>query len=183
MKKTYKASSGFTLIELMVSVSIFMMVMTISMGSILGIFDANRKSRSLKTVMNSLQLTIDTISREMRYGKNYHCGSPGQDDVPNDCASEPKSYISFLSSEGDQITYKLDNGAIKKSVNGGSFIPVTGQDLVVQSLTFYVVGAPAGDMRQPKAIMLVKGYSGSNTRSRSDFALQSMVSQRTFDKL
>src|SRR3990167_9012172 len=70
-----KMKKGFTLIELMVAISIFIVVMTISMGSILNVFDANRKSRSLKTVLNNLNLAVESMSKEMRFGKNYHCGS------------------------------------------------------------------------------------------------------------
>lgn len=180
-KPRIKGQKGFTLIELMVSVSIFIVVMTISMGSILGVFNVNRKSRTMKAVMNSLQLTVDTISREMRYGKNYHCGNQGQDNTPRDCASGD-NYVSFLSSEGDQITYRLNNNAIEKSVNGGSFIPVTGQEITVQSLSFYVIGSDPNDLLQPKALILVKGYAGTNTRTRSDFALQTLISQRSFDR-
>ena len=77
-KKIY--NKGFTLIELMTAVSIFIVIMTVSMGSILSIFDANRKSRSLKTVMNNLNLALESMSREMRYGRSYNCGT---DSDPN----------------------------------------------------------------------------------------------------
>ena len=64
---------GFTLIELMTAMAIFTVIMAISMGSITGIFDANRKSRSLKTAITNLNLAVESMSKEMRFGKNYHC--------------------------------------------------------------------------------------------------------------
>src|SRR3989338_687085 len=97
---------GFTLIELMTALSIFIIVMTISMGSIIGIFDANRKSRSLKTVLNNLNLAVESMSREMRFGKNYHCGSGTVTD-PQDCPAGD-TLISFLSSNNIQTTYRFN---------------------------------------------------------------------------
>src|SRR3989338_9971712 len=88
---------GFTLIELMIAVSIFIIVMTISMGSIISVFDANRKSRSLKTVLNNLNLTVESMMKEMRFGSNYHCG-PGAVTIPQDCPSGD-TLMSFLSSK------------------------------------------------------------------------------------
>ena len=61
MMKKSKLNRGFTLIELMTAVSIFVVVMTISMGAILNIFDANRKARTLKTVLNNLNLVVERI--------------------------------------------------------------------------------------------------------------------------
>jgi len=77
-----KTDKGFTLIELMVSVSVFIIIMTISMGAILGVFDSNRKSRALRTVMNNLNLSMESMSKEMRYGSSYHCGSGGTFNLP-----------------------------------------------------------------------------------------------------
>ena len=51
-------TGGFTLVELMVSVSLFAIVMVISMGSVVSVFDANKKSQSLRTVMDNLNSTI-----------------------------------------------------------------------------------------------------------------------------
>src|SRR3989344_8179976 len=108
MSAITKKQKGFTLIELMVAVSIFIVVMTISMGSIIAVFDANRKSRSLKTVLNNLNLAVESMSKEMRFGRNYHCelsalASPPFT-LPQNCAGGGK-LMSFLSSHGVQITY------------------------------------------------------------------------------
>ena len=94
---------GFTLIEIMTSVSVFAIIMVISMGAILGIFEANRKSRTLKAIMNNLNLAVESMSKEMRFGTNYHCGESGSLTVPQNCPGGD-TLVSFLSSEGRQIT-------------------------------------------------------------------------------
>ncbi len=176
--KKLKSQQGFTLIELMTSITIFIIVMTISMGSILSIFDANRKSRSLKTVMNNLNLAVENMSKEMRFGRNYSCGL-GYSITPQNCPEGDDS-LSFLSSDGEQITYELSGGAIEKQVGIEDSVAVTSPEVVIDDLTFYALGSGVGNSLQPKVVIRVSGHSGSG-RSRSDFIIQTLVSQRALD--
>lgn len=169
---------GFTLIELMTAVSIFAIVMTISMGSIIGVFDANRKSRALKTVLNNLNLAVESMSKEMRFGTNYHCGS-GNITIPQDC-SGGGTLVSFLSSDDAQITYRLNGQNIEKKIGSDDYISVTAPEIIIDDLTFYVLGANPEDLLQPKVLMKIKSHSGEG-KSRSDFTLQTIVSQRILD--
>ena len=169
---------GFTLIELMTAVSIFVIIMTISMSSILSVFDANRKSRSLKTVLNNLNLAVESMSREMRFGKNYHCGS-GTITEPQNCPSGD-TLTSFLSSDGIQITYRLNGAAIEKQIDGGEYVTVTAPEIVIDDLVFYVLGAGTSNTLQPKIIIKIKSHAGIG-KGQSDFTLQTLVSQRVLD--
>jgi len=187
---------GFTLIELMVALSIFIVVMTISMGSIISVFDANRKSRSLKAVLSNLNLAVESMSREIRFGTNYHCDylvdtitDPRNCSYPDDGSGS----ISFLSSDGDQITYRVEylggpsaERRIEKRIGpagGDNWIAVTAPEVIIDNLilTFYVLGAEAGDDLQPKVIIMIKGHAGAEGKGGSDFALQTTVSQRALD--
>ena len=178
MKNNFQ--NGFTLIELMVSISIFIIVVTISMSSVLGIFDANRKSRSLKTVMTNLNIAIEAISKEMRYGSNYHCGSLGTFTEAQNCPGGD-SLVSFLSSDNEQITYRLNGTVIEKDVDGAGYLPLSSPEATIESLIFYVLGAGTDNLLQPKANILVKGYAGSGD-DRPSFVLQTLVSQRKSDR-
>ncbi|MBI2087079.1 MAG: type II secretion system protein [Candidatus Zambryskibacteria bacterium] len=169
---------GFTLIELMVAVSAFIIVMTISMGSIVGVFDANRKSKSLKTVLNNLNLAVESMSKEMRFGKNYHCGS-GTVTTPQNCPSGD-TLVSFLSSDDIQITYRLNSGAIEKQIGSGGYIAVTAPEITIDDITFYTLGAGTSNTLQPKVIIKIQSHAGTG-KSRSNFTLQTLVSQRTLD--
>jgi len=177
---------GFILIELIVSVSIFIVVMTISMGAIVGVFEANRKSRSLKTVLNNLNLAVESMSKEMRFGRNYHTERPptcptGDLTVPQNCPSGG-TLMSFLSSEGVQITYRLTGATIEKQIGtGADFIAVTAPEIVIDDLTFYTLGAGTGDFLQPKIIMKIQSHAGTTGKGRTDFTLQTLVSQRVLD--
>jgi len=171
---------GFTLIELMTAVSVFAVVLIISMGSILGIFDANRKSRALKTVMSNINLAVESMSKEMRFGTAYHCGSNPPYATPQNCPAG-ENYLHFMSSDGvTEISYYLNGQAINKAVSGGIIVPLTAPELVVDSLTFYTLGAGTGNTLQPKILMKVKVHAGTG-KSRTDLTLQTLVSQRLPD--
>ncbi len=182
MKKTthnlqLTTNKGFTLIEMMTALSIFAIVMTVSMGSILGIFSANRQARSLQAVMSNLSLALESMSKEMRYGTNYHCGS-GAVTTPQNCAAGD-TLMSFLSSENVQITYRLSGTTLEKQGGSGNFEPVTAPEVEIDSLAFYTLGAGTDNLLQPKVLIKVKAHTGD--KNQSSFTLQTLISQRLVD--
>src|SRR3990167_2897905 len=90
---------GFTLIELLVSVAVFSVIMAISLGSVISILDAGRKANSLRSVMTNLNFAVEVMSREIKFGKNYYCGTDTSSPhvLTNDCAGGASS-ITFTSS-------------------------------------------------------------------------------------
>ncbi len=179
---------GFTLIEIMVSVTVFTLVMVISMGSILSAFDANRKSQSLRAVMDNINFTLESMTRTIRFGTNYHCNvnvtSPSVSS-PNNCAGGATS-MAVLAPDGlSTYYYRLNNGSIQRSQDGSNYSSVTGSDVNISKLTFYVLGAlpyTSNDYLQPKVIMVVKGnFTGSKVTTDTTFTIETMVSQRKFD--
>ena len=179
-----KTNTGFTLIEIMVAVSIFTIIMVISMGSILSVLEANKKSQSLRTVMDNLNFTTEAMTRTIRFGSHYHCNADVTSpplNSPRDCASGASS-IDVRSSDGHQVIYKLVGGRIVRSVDGATDYNVTSTDLTVTNLTFRVFGSPLyPDQFQPQVIIVVGGYAGAKATSKSSFNIETTVSQRLFD--
>jgi len=180
-------SRGFTLVELMVSVSVFVVVMVISMGSILSIFDANKKSQTLRTVMDNLNFSLEAMTRTIRFGTNYHCDVTVGDistPAPRDCPTGATSIV-VKSAEGRNVVYKLSGSRIARSINGGSDYYVSSQDVTITDLKFRVIGSTpystGGDVYQPQVIITISGYSGIKATTKSTFSLQTTVSQRLFD--
>lgn len=175
---------GFTLIEIMVALSVFVVILTVMMGSIVSIVDSNQKSRSKTSSLDSLNFTLEAMSRAIRFGTNYHCGSSGNLYNPLDCSS-PSSSFSFRSADGNLVTYFLSSNIIYRSINNGTSYALTptNGDVIIQNLDFRVFGSYAygTDYLQPQVIINVSGYSGSKSSTRSNFNLQTTVSQRVLD--
>lgn len=183
-----KNIKGFTLIELLISIGLFMVVMTISLGSVLSIIDAGRKSRSLKAVMINLNFAVEVISREVKFGKNYYCGidTTQPHTAKQDCTGgsvPPGTAITFTTSNGVDTIYRLQGTQIEKSTNyGASYQAITAPDVIVQNMKFYVFGTTAyPDTAQPRVLLFMKGYAGTKPTLQSTFYLQTVMSQRVPD--
>ncbi|MDO8510419.1 MAG: prepilin-type N-terminal cleavage/methylation domain-containing protein [bacterium] len=183
---------GFTLIEIMVSVSIFAIVMAVSTASILGIIDANYKAQALKSVMDNLNLALEEMSRQIGDGITYHCGV-GDYTTVQDCSLEPLNQIAFEprhgspSSPSDQVIYRRNydgsgRGYIEKSFDaGGTFFPITAPEIDIKTLKFYVHGSDLTDAKQPRVFMIVDGTASIKDKVKTEFFIQTSVSQSYID--
>ena len=193
-KKTNQA--GFTLVELIVSIGLFTVVALVGIGSLLNIVGVNKKTQSLKSVVNNINFAVESISKSIRVGTAYHCENvsgttvPSGLDSPRDCASGG-NLIAFEASGGnrsnstDQIVYRLNGTQIERSTNGGvAFVGVTAPEVVITpstGLRFYVLGSDEDDGLQPKIIIVLRGEVNFGEKATTDFNLQTTVSQREID--
>lgn len=188
---------GFTLIEMMVAVSIFSIVMLVAVGALLTIVDANRKAQAIKSVTNNLNFALESMSRTIRTGTSYYCGDSS--DLPpisgiSNCPSGGE-LIAFEKSGGiksdpnDQVVYRLNavdfngtpHGQIERSTDAGfNFVPITDSQVDITKLEFHVVGSSSSDEFQPRVFIVIKGVTGL-ARSRTEFNLQTTVTQRLLD--
>ncbi len=182
---TLKPSSrGFSLIEMIVSVALFAIVMLISVTALLALVDANRKARTLQSVVNNLNVALDGMVRSLRMGYSYRCN--GLDPIGNGPASCPEGapLISFVDYTGEVIVYQWDavEHRLQVSRNGGPYAYLTAPEVEITEMKFYVVGTTPGDASQPKVVMVMKGVANSNNvKTSTTFSIQSTAVQRILD--
>lgn len=188
--------SGFTLIEMMVAVTIFSIVMLVAVGSLLSIIDANRKAQTLKSVTNNLTFAIESMSRSARVGSRYHCGtgftfSKANLDAPQDCEFGGGILFAFerqngdTTSNDDQIVYRYDasNHRIERSIDGGdTFILITAPEIRIESFEVNLIGSHPSDYRQPRAVFHIAGSISINDRIESTFNIQTSATPRILDQ-
>jgi prepilin-type N-terminal cleavage/methylation domain-containing protein len=186
MKNKFKINKGFTLVEMIIAVSLFVVVTTVSAGAIISVFDANNKARTSKTVVDNLNLAIENMARTVRFGGNYHCGNTGTLTSPQDCWGSGDTFLA-VAFGGSTIIYRwngTESDPIQRSDNGGStYTNITASDVKIQRLRFYVRYSPAtpSDYAQASVTAVIKGYVGSKQTTRSEFSIQTLMSQRTLD--
>ncbi len=188
---------GFTLVELLVSVAIFSVVMTMALGALLALSVADRKAQTMKSAIDNLTFSLDSMTRAMRTGSNYHCGIGGAPTTPQDCNATGANYITFTQAGGSQVYYQLDTanaatcgqttgsvGCIERSSDGVTWYPITSPDIIIQNtgFLFHVVGAPVGDSLQPKVLVTVSGLVQVSSTQTNTFRMQSSVTQRIYDQ-
>src|SRR3989338_7812955 len=181
---------GFTLVEMIVAFGIFAVIMVISVGSLLSLIEANHKAQTLKTIVNNLHFAFENMSRNIRTGHNYHCGS-GSVSVSADCANDPGIQLAFRDKDNDYVVYRWNNAAIERSqvdnsvpfaetevLKDANFIPITAPEITLEQLSFYVDGTRTDDGEQPRVLIMAKGSMKGKSKVTSRFDIQTLVSQR-----
>lgn len=75
MKYSAHKNKGFTLIEIIVSLGIFAIVATVALGALVKIISANKKAQTILASVTNINYALETMSREMRVGRNYYCNN------------------------------------------------------------------------------------------------------------
>ncbi len=174
----------------MVAVALFSVVMLVSIGALLSLADANRKAQALQSVMNNLNTAIDGMVRSIRMGSTYHCGNTGTYETARSCQNGD-TLIAFENFYGDpnvatdQWVYWYDPTAKRmyKSQNAGATqFALTAQEVQIDDVKFFVVGAENSDIIQPKVVIVLRGTAGgTNVKTKTSFSVQSTAVQRAID--
>jgi len=174
-----RKSEGFTLIEMIVSVSIFTIVVFVGVGALLNISDANRKSNAIRAVMDNLNFSMESMGRNIRTGYSYSCSDSG---VGSGNCPTGGNQIDFTDQDGIEVKYRYDstNKGIMISENGGPFLNITAPEVRIEDLTFYVTGVGADD-RQPKVVISINGVAGLKEKHQTSFTVQTTISQRAVE--
>lgn len=193
---------AFTLVEIMVAISIFSIVALVSVDAFITADRISKKAQAMKTIIDNLHFALNTISFNLQQGGTYHCvqnmallnaasdlenfGSSPQDcpkitggtgeGGPAIVVRSPKSgdtHTIIYKFEADQIWY-WESGL---SMTG--FAPITIDNLVIDNLRFYVINAQEVTAKTvPRVFFTVAGVAKLDSDFETRFQLQTVVSER-----
>jgi prepilin-type N-terminal cleavage/methylation domain-containing protein len=198
-------NKGFTLIEVMVSVMIFSVVMTVALGALLAMSQSDQRAEALKTVVNNLNFALDSMTRTIRTGYDYHCGNSGDLSTPGpqDCAGagNAQNYLALRDAKGQLVAYCLygnalvreqpQSGPLSASCAAADFYPLTSseKEITITNMQFIVTGSCplsgggcVADSIQPKVTILMSGTFSISPTQVSQFNLETSVTQRVYDQ-
>lgn len=186
---------------MLVTVSLFAIIITIAVGSFTNAERTQRQVSSLIAAQSNVSLTLEQMSREIRTGY-YFCHTPGDyantavcNDINNSTlskcvlvSSSPNSpllcpSLNFYDAEGNEINYSWDDGALTESVNSSTPQSITGNTVYVKYLNFQLLGQTEGDHWPPR-VTISLGIAASSTDPAVEndvFNLETTVSARTID--
>ncbi len=171
-----KRSEGFTLVEVMVAVGLFVVVAIISITAVLSVNSTHRRTREYRQALDSVNFLMEDMSRNIRLGMKYHCDASVISDVENnslsdldtpiDCWSGSPA-ISFEGQNGDsstntdQVAYmiapkKIGSGytVYKKNQDSEIMHQVLPEEIFIDqdSSHFITIGAlPGDDVNNPSS--------------------------------
>ena len=175
--KFKNSKSGFTLVEMLVAVGIFVIVAFIVTSVFITLANANRKAQSIRLVMDNLNFAIDSIALKMREGTDYDC----PDDQGNNC-----NEVSFRTSDSQFITYYLRDDDVDGKSVGRIFTctgsgctdgtPITAEQV---DITNFIVKINRDPGPRALATLLIQGSAGAG-KTVTRFNIQTSVAERNF---
>ena len=190
-----KFITGYTIIETMISVSLFVVVVMSGMNALLNANLLYQKSQDARSVLDNLNFIMEDISRSLRTGYDYQCFTSSQPlmsttlGVPRSC--ETGLAVAFEMAGGspasytDQWVYYISNGKVFKSTDGlrSNGIQLTPNEVVIDSISgFSVLGAESPSLNTQQPLVLIKLIGSITTKGvTTPFFLQTSVSQRLLD--
>jgi prepilin-type N-terminal cleavage/methylation domain-containing protein len=185
-KRTVCHTGGFTLVELMVSLTVFSIIMLISTGVLLVMVDVNAKGQALYASYSNLTFALDSMTREIRTGRNYYCNTsenawPSNGSV-RDCANG--TIIVFdRGFSNEQMGYRLTStGRIEQRIADGEWFAITAEEVVVNEMVLDVESTSNSDGEQPRVDIRVAGALYNGLAEPTDFEISTRVVQRVLDR-
>jgi prepilin-type N-terminal cleavage/methylation domain-containing protein len=68
-----ETKSGFTLVEMIVSLAIFSIVAVVALGALVKVIGTNKKAQTLQDAITNMSFSLDSMQRELLTGSYYHC--------------------------------------------------------------------------------------------------------------
>lgn len=189
---------GFSLVELMVALTIFSIVMMIGVGTLLVLIDANAKAQAISSAMTNLTFAIDSMTRNIRTGKNYYCTSANDSALTSgllpasirNCTSGNTAIVFTPGiATSTRVAYRYYDSRVEQRIDSGttrgSWVPITSDvppvAVNVNTLSFVVEdaqGASSGNYDQPYVQLVIAGSVENGLSTPTPFQVQSRVTQR-----
>ena len=195
MKKQIQKTTvaGFTLIEVLISLLIFSVVITMAVGALFSMVDAGEQSRSVNSVMENLDVALETMAETVRSGTGYAgytnlngtqttCGNPSSAlyfTIPS-----TSSYLNagLTGKTVSDIMYGLQNGQIFEKIDysdgTNTITPITAAEVHVQNLVFWVNNCTAVAPAEPYVFMAVQGFAETRQSNKASFNVQTPMTAR-----
>ncbi|MEK7616152.1 MAG: prepilin-type N-terminal cleavage/methylation domain-containing protein [Patescibacteria group bacterium] len=162
-------TKGFTLVELLVAMSLFGLIMIIVGSAFVYGLDLQRRAFNLQQTEENAAFVLETMIKELRVSQV----SPSVSD--SDCTNLPELSLSVLHPDLGAITYTLSGTDIHR--NG---VAITSSTVAFTKLNFCISGSQPGDGRQTRITMLASMRS-KKTKQQSLIDIQTSVSPRSIN--
>ena len=179
-----KKEQGFTLLEMLVSLVVFVLIGGAAFNLLVAAIAGQRAALTNQTVVDQISSAAEYMSRAIRQAKKDIadlCLTSGTH-VNYEVSGGGKA-LRFLDKEGFCREFSFASGAIReqKSADGTAaglaaspIVLLTSDDIVIQGLQFFIQGQaqPPADTLQPRVTFFIDAQG---------LELQTTVSQRKFD--
>jgi len=150
--KKQNNSQGFTLIELIVTLGIFVILISIVIGGFINALRGQRVAVGLMEINDNMGLVLEQMAREIRMGYDFILVS---------------GELRFTNSSNKSVSYRLNNNlndpnryAIERDEDGAGFEPITADNIKIEKFNVFVCGLGgcdgSGGVFQPRITLSMR---------------------------
>lgn len=165
-----KCLKGFSVIELVVGVTVFSVVVAASLGLFGSVLRDQRAAFAIQALQNNARFVFEFMAKEIRTGDDFSLNGSTE--------------INFINTDGEDIVYRLVGTTLERSNDDGViFLPVTADEVDVTYLNFELDLIEAGPKPRQPFITIMMRIEGAGARAEEKFNinLQTSISQRVIE--
>jgi type II secretory pathway pseudopilin PulG len=184
-------NKSYTLIEVLMAVSIFTIIIAAPTGFLVGSLKGQQKALASQKLLDNTSYTLEYISRSLRMAKKELSTEPTTACLFEDSTilygynyqiTREGTGLKFINYKEECQEFFLEDSRLKESKNGAKNY-LTSEDLEITSLKFKLSGQAQTDTDQPRVTLFleIKGGKDLKDELRPLIKIQTTISQRNLD--
>ncbi len=180
-------NSGFTLVELIVSMAIFVTALSAISTIFMYYNRIQRTTEAVSDVQTDARFALEVIAQRIRRSSIYYSSSQYGGSI----SSNPQDVLVLQDSEENQTWFRRNTdasrGYIEMSENGSDWVNLTPPDVSVDILKFYIsptqdpfLSNPTTNIQPKVTVVMVTSSTSANTESLMPTYLQTTISSRQY---
>lgn len=157
-------NKGFTLIELIVAMAIFIIVISLVVSLLMTSLKGQRRVVAIQDVQDNARYLLEFMAKEIRM---------------SEIDSSTYYTLTLKRADGETVTYSFAGGNITRTDSSTSG-PIN-SDQVLVSGRFYATGIGSGDNQQPKVTIAMKIETQGKPEEESEISTQTTLSPRNLE--
>ena len=166
--KNHTNENGFTVVEVLVTSLIFSMVAITVSAIFIQIINLERRGFTVQKIQDNALLVMEEMSRDIRVSRISN----------QDSANCSAATITLVHPLNGTVVYQTNNGTIQRSVNGGSFVDVSGSNVNFTRMNFCILGSLANDNQSPR-ITIITSVQNRTGKEILQIDLQTTITSRS----
>lgn len=179
--------NGFTLLEMIVAISIFSIVVGAMVSVFMSGIQGQRNAIAQQNLVENIRFAFDQMTRQIRMATRDDVGACLGEGTAGSTFVSTGSSLTFLDSRNPPrcVTYALVGGKIMMQTDPvEGFLDLTSDDIVVGDFQFVLAGEVKSDGEQPRVTIFIGATSaGGNPQSAPTLQIQTTISGRNLDVL
>lgn len=165
--KATRNGAGFTLIELIVAVALFITVLSVVLTLLNTALKAHRRVIALQNVEENARFLLEFMAKEIRMST---------------INSSTETSLNITRSDRELVIYTFSGGRLERTTSEPSDSGPISSDQVIVNGRFYAEGIGDGDRAQPK-VTITMGLEGIGAKieEKAQINVQTTISQRNLD--